>query len=45
MAKTKAFRDLSADVRSRPGAAAEIDAHKRGIVAALRRNEPRKQRG
>jgi hypothetical protein len=45
MAKTKAFRDPSADVRSRPGAAAEIDTHKRAIVVAVRRNELRKQRG
>ena len=45
MAKTEAFRDLSADVRSRPGAAAEINTRKRAIVAAVRRNELRKQRG
>jgi DNA-binding XRE family transcriptional regulator len=36
---------LSAEVRKRPGAAEEIDAHKRAIVAAVRLNELRKQRG
>ncbi len=45
MAKTKAFSDLSAEVRKRPGAAAEIDARKRAIIAAVRLNELRKQRG
>ena len=45
MAKTKAFSDLSAEVRRRPGAADEIDARKRAIVAAVRLNELRKQRG
>ncbi|MGB7686155.1 MAG: XRE family transcriptional regulator, partial [Solirubrobacterales bacterium] len=41
----KAFSDLSDEVRKRPGAAAEIDARKRAIVAAVRLNELRQQRG
>ena len=41
MAKAKAFSDLSAEVRKRPGAAEEIDARKRAIVAAVRLNERR----
>lgn len=41
----KAFSDLSDEVRKRPGAAEEIDARKRAIVAAVRLNELRKQRG
>lgn len=46
MAKTtKPFSDQSEEVRSRPGAAEEIDARKRAIVAAVRLNELRKQRG
>jgi predicted XRE-type DNA-binding protein len=46
MAKTtKPFSDLSDEVRKRPGAAEEIDARKRAIVAAVRLNELRKQRG
>lgn len=45
MAKTKDFSDLSAEVRKRPGAAEEIDARKRAIIAAVRLNELRKQRG
>lgn len=45
MAKSKPFGELSEEVRSRPGAAEEIDARKRAIVAAVRLNELRKQRG
>jgi len=46
MAKTtKPFGDLSEEVRSRPGAAEEIDVRKNAIVAAVRLNELRKQRG
>jgi DNA-binding XRE family transcriptional regulator len=45
MSKTKPFGELSEEVRSRPGAAQEIDARKRAIVAAVRLNELRKQRG
>ncbi len=45
MPKTKPFGELSGEVRSRPGAAKEIDARKRAIVAAVRLNELRKQRG
>lgn len=45
MAKTKAFSDLSAEVWERPGAAEEIDGRKRAIIAAVRLNELRKQRG
>jgi DNA-binding Xre family transcriptional regulator len=46
MAKTtKPFSDLSEEVRKRPGAAEEIDARKRAIVAAVRLNELRQQRG
>jgi DNA-binding Xre family transcriptional regulator len=41
----KAFSDLSDEVRKRPGAAEEIDARKRAIIAAVRLNELRKQRG
>lgn len=36
VAKTKAFSDLSAEVRKRPGAAEEIDARRRAITAAVR---------
>lgn len=45
MSKPKPFGELSEEVRSRPGAAEEIDARKRAIVAAVRLNELRKQRG
>lgn len=45
MTKTKAFGDLSAGVRKRPGAAEEIDARKRAIVADVRLNELRRLRG
>ena len=45
MPKPKPFGELSEKVRSRPGAAEEIDARKRAIVAAVRLNELRKQRG
>ena len=46
MAKTtKPFSDLSEEVRSRPGAADEIDVRKNAIIAAVRLNELRKQRG
>lgn len=46
MAKTtKPFSDLSEEVRSRPGAAEEIDVRKNAIIAAVRLNELRKQRG
>ena len=41
----KAFSDLSDEVRKRPGAAEEIDARKRVVIAAVRLNELRKQRG
>lgn len=34
MDKTKSFRELSEEVRKRPGAAEEIDARKRAIIAA-----------
>jgi predicted transcriptional regulator len=43
--RSKAFSDLSEEVRKRPGAAEEIDARKRAIIAAVRLNELRKQRG
>jgi DNA-binding XRE family transcriptional regulator len=42
---TKPFDDLSQEVRKRPGAAGEIDARKQAIVAAVRLNELRNQRG
>jgi hypothetical protein len=45
MSKPKPFGELSEEIRSRPGAAEEIDARKRAIVAAVRLNELRKQRG
>jgi DNA-binding Xre family transcriptional regulator len=46
MAKTtKPFRDLGDEVRRRPGAAEEIDARKCAIIAAVRLNELRRQRG
>jgi DNA-binding XRE family transcriptional regulator len=46
MAKTtKPFSDLSDEVRKRPGAAAEIDARKRAIIAAVRLAELREQMG
>ncbi len=46
MAKTtKPFSDLSEEVRSRPGAADEIDVRKNAIITAVRLNELRKQRG
>ncbi len=46
MAKTtKPFRDLSDEVRKRPGAAEEIDARKRAIIAAVRLAELREQMG
>jgi DNA-binding XRE family transcriptional regulator len=46
MAKTtKPFSDLSDEVRKRPGAAEEIDARKRAIVAAVRLAELREQMG
>lgn len=35
-----AFRHLSRQVRKRPGAAKEIDARKRAIIAAVRGREP-----
>lgn len=40
----RSFRDLAREVRERPGAAEEIDARKRGIIAAVRLNELRQQR-
>ncbi len=43
--RSKAFNDLSAEVRKRPGAAAEIDARKRAIIAAVRLAELREQMG
>jgi transcriptional regulator with XRE-family HTH domain len=43
--QSKPFSDLSDEVRKRPGAAEEIDARKRAIIAAVRLNELRKQRG
>jgi DNA-binding XRE family transcriptional regulator len=42
---TKPFSDLSDEVRKRPGAAEEIDARKRAIVAAVRLAELREQMG
>ena len=45
MSRPRPFGELSEEVRSRPGAAEEIDARKRAIVAAVRLNELRKQRG
>jgi DNA-binding Xre family transcriptional regulator len=45
MPKPRPFGELSEEVRSRPGAADEIDARKRAIVAAVQLNELRKQRG
>lgn len=42
---TKPFRELSKEVRARPGAAEEIDARKRAIVAAVRLAELREQVG
>jgi DNA-binding Xre family transcriptional regulator len=45
MSKPKPFGELSEEVRSRPGAAEEIDARKRAIIAAVRLNELRRQRG
>jgi len=44
MAVSKKFKELSEEVRSRPGAAEEIEARKRGIIAAVRLNELRQQR-
>lgn len=43
--RSKAFSDLSAEVRKRPGAAAEIDARKHAIIAAVRLAELREQMG
>ena len=43
--RSKAFSDLSAEVRKRPGAAEEIDARKRAIIAAVRLAELREQMG
>jgi transcriptional regulator with XRE-family HTH domain len=37
------FRDLSKEVRKRPGAAKEIDARKSGIITAVRLNELRER--
>lgn len=45
VASVEAFSDLSDEVRKRPGAAEEIDARKRAIIAAVRLNELRKQCG
>lgn len=36
MQERKAFSELSKEVRERPGAAQEVDAHKRAIIAAVR---------
>lgn len=44
MAATKKFKELSEEVRKRPGAAEEIEARKRGIIAAVRLNELRQRR-
>jgi DNA-binding Xre family transcriptional regulator len=44
MKATKKFSELSEEVRKRPGAAEEIEARKRGIVAAVRLNELRQRR-
>lgn len=44
MAVTKKFKELSEEVRKRPGAAEEIEARKRGIIAAVRLNELRQRR-
>jgi DNA-binding Xre family transcriptional regulator len=44
MAATKKFQELSKEVRKRPGAAEEIEARKRGIIAAVRLNELRQRR-
>lgn len=43
--KPTAFRHLSKQVRKRPGAAREIDARKRAIIAAVRPAELREQMG
>lgn len=43
--KSKPFSELSKEVRKRPGAAAEIDARRDAIVAAVRLAELRKQIG
>jgi DNA-binding XRE family transcriptional regulator len=43
--KRKPFSELSKEVRKRPGAAAEIDARKNAIVAAVRLAELRAQIG
>ena len=43
--QSKPFSDLSNEVRKRPGAAEEIDARKRAIVAAVRLAELREQMG
>lgn len=45
MSKPKPFGELSEEVRSRLGAAEEIDARRRAIIAAVRLNELRRQRG
>jgi hypothetical protein len=39
------FGELSKEVRARPGAAAEIDARKRAIVAAVRMADRRENVG
>ncbi|HET9676784.1 MAG TPA: XRE family transcriptional regulator [Solirubrobacterales bacterium] len=43
--QSKPFSDLSDEVRKRPGAAEEIDARKRAIIAAVRLAELREQMG
>jgi DNA-binding XRE family transcriptional regulator len=43
--QSKPFSDLSNEVRKRPGAAEEIDARRRAIVAAVRLAELREQMG
>jgi DNA-binding XRE family transcriptional regulator len=43
--QNRPFSDLSEEVRKRPGAAAEIDARRRAIIAAVRLAELREQMG
>lgn len=44
MAATMKFKELSEEVRKRPGAIEEVEARKHGIIAAVRLNELRQRR-
>jgi DNA-binding XRE family transcriptional regulator len=43
--RSRKFDELSSEVRRRPGAAEEIDAHKSAIIAAVRLAELREKMG